>query len=192
MAHNPYEQMMSMAFDDMLTEEEHQELTQHIETCEACANLWGHMSLIDTLFVRPTEMTPAIDFKANVMNRIESYETGRRWYPFMIGLLVVVSIMAALWVAFPILLLSFGTERIVSAWPAVGSAITFAMQSFTAVSQWAVYGITEFSQWFAHLSSDPTTLAVVLSALVLASTWIGILEGVKVTRSAMVSSGQNA
>ena len=192
MAHNPYEQMMSMAFDDMLTEEEHAELTQHLEVCESCANLWEHMSLIDTLFIRPVEMTPSIDFKANVMNRIESYETGRRWYPFMVSLLVIVSIMAALWVAFPILLLSFGAERIVSAWPAVGSAIAFAMQSFTAASQWAVYGITEFSEWFTHLSSDPTTLAVVLSALVLASIWIGILEGVKATRSAMVSSGQNA
>jgi predicted anti-sigma-YlaC factor YlaD len=190
MAHNPYELMISLSLDGMLNDEEEFELQSHLADCETCADTFERMALVDTVLVHAGEVAPPVNFAASVMLRIEAEETGKRWYPWLIGTLVVASVLAAISIAAPILFLSIGVERIINWWPALASLVEGSLSLFEVLLTRLWFISSAVTDWYTYLLSDPAALAVVVTALVCASIWIGFLEVSKVNRSVM--AGQAA
>nr|MBN1228751.1 hypothetical protein [Anaerolineae bacterium] len=188
MAHNSYEVMMSLALDALLTQEEEKELNQHLQSCSTCAQLWDDMTIINTMFTASAEVAPPANFSANVLARVESYESGRRWYPWIVGVLVAASVIAASLWALPALFLSLGLPDLLAEWPVIGEIIDAATRGYIAIQIGVSWVVELANTWFSYLLNEPASLAVILTALVLASTWIGLLEGIKATRNAAVSS----
>jgi anti-sigma factor RsiW len=190
MAHNPYELMISLSLDGMLDDEEEFELQTHLADCETCADIFDRMALVDVALANAGEVAPPVNFAASVMLRIKAEETGRRWYPWLIGTLVVASILAAVSIAAPILFLSIGVERIIAQWPALATLVDNSLHLFEVLLMRAWFITNAVSDWYSYLLSDPAALAVVVTALVFASIWIGFLEVSKANRLAI--SGQAA
>lgn len=188
MAHNPYEMMISLAVDGLLDDAEQQELQAHLQNCPTCVDLQERMQLVDSMFKQPVMVVPPIDFTASVMARIDTYEASRRWTPWLIGVLVVVSVIAALSIATPILLLTQGWWQSLLTLPVVGTALTAALAVYGFLQSTASLALEAAGDWLVYLTSDPVTLGVVLTALVVASISIGLLEGSKAMRAASVAS----
>jgi anti-sigma factor RsiW len=182
--------MISLSLDGLLDEEEERELQTHLVDCETCADVFDRMVLVDTALANAPEAAPPVNFAASVMLRIEAEKAGQRWYPWLIGVLVFVSILAAFSVAAPILFLSVGVEWSIARWPALASLVGNSLHLFEGLLT-RIWFITDAAtDWYAYLLGDPAALAVVVCALVLASIWIGFLEVSKANRLAM--SGQTA
>ncbi|HOA22396.1 MAG TPA: zf-HC2 domain-containing protein [Aggregatilineales bacterium] len=180
MAHNPYEMMISLSLDGLLSQEEEAELEKHLQVCPDCLDLRDRMCLVDTLFSKPALVAPSINFTASVMQRVEAYETRRRWQPWIIGVLVVASLIAALNIAAPVIFFSLGLNEAVLEWPIVQRALVAFMDGFATVQTGAQIAY----EWLIFVVTEPTTLGVIVTALVLASTWIGMLEVSKAQRLA--------
>lgn len=180
MAHNPYEMMISLSMDGLLSQEEVDELEKHLQVCPDCVDLRDRMCMVDALFSKPAPVVPSIDFTASVMSRVEAYETRRRWQPWIIGVLVVASLIAALNIAAPVIFFSLGLNEAVLEWPIVQQALGAFMNGFATVQA----GAEVAYDWLIHVVTEPTTLGIVVTALVLASTWIGMLEVSKAQRLA--------
>jgi predicted anti-sigma-YlaC factor YlaD len=184
MAHDSYHFMMSLALDGELSGEEQKRLDEHLHTCTVCADLWGRMHLLGTMFESADEAVPSPDFTAMVMTRVDLHESRRRWYPLLIALLTGSSLAAAVSVAVPVMLLTLGVDGILARWPFVGRALSYAVQALAFVLDGTTFLATALADWLRFLLAEPAALAVVLAALTLASTWIGILESFKVTAPA--------
>lgn len=187
MAHNPYEMMISLSLDGLLDEAEQQELDLHLASCPACTDLQTRMSQIDGMFRQPVMVAPPIDFTAGVMARIDSYETSRRWTPWLIGVLAVVSVVAALSVATPVLVLTLGLWRALLPLPVVGTVLSAGLEAFAFLQSTVSLGLDMVGDWLVFLTNNPVALGVVLTALIIASTSIGLLEGSKAMRTASVT-----
>ncbi|HLV45062.1 MAG TPA: anti-sigma factor [Aggregatilineales bacterium] len=172
MAHNPFEMMISLSLDGMLSEEETRELEQHLAECPDCKDLKERMCRVDMLFCSPVELAPPVALTAQVMGRIETYETRRRWQPWIIGVLVVASLIAALNIAAPLLFFALGLNETIVEWPVViqltewFADVSGAVQAASA----AIY------DWLLFAVSQPPLLAGMLTALVLVSIYIGMRE----------------
>jgi len=187
MAHNPYEMMISLSLDGLLDEAEQQELDLHLACCPACTDLQAGMKRIDVMFRQPATMAPPVDFTAGVMARIDSYETSRRWTPWLIGVLAMVSVIAALSVATPILVVTLGLWRALLALPVIGMVLTAGLQTWAFLQSTATLALDMVGDWLVFLTNDPVALGVVLMALIIASTSIGLLEGSKAMRGAQAA-----
>jgi anti-sigma factor RsiW len=184
MAHNPYEMMISLSLDGLLDEAEQQELNLHLTSCPACTDLQTRMNHIDVMFKQPAMVTPPVNFSAGVMARIDTYETSRRWTPWLIGVLAVVSVIAALSVATPILVVTLGLWRALLALPVVGTVLAAGLEAWAFLQSSASLVLEMIGDWLVFMTNDPVALGVVLSALIVASTSIGLLEGSKAMRAA--------
>ena len=188
MAHNPYEVMISLSLDGLLDEAEQQELDLHLANCPTCTDLQTRMGQIDVMFKQPVMVAPPVDFTAGVMARIDSYETSRRWTPWLIGVLAVVSVIAALSVATPILVLTLGLWRALLTLPVVGAVLSAGLEAYVFLQSTASLLLEMVGDWLVFLTNDPVALGVVLMALIVASTSIGLLEGSKAMRAASATS----
>lgn len=187
MGHNSYEMMMSLELDGELSREEQRELRAHLASCSACADTWDRMCQLDLMFLHPAEMSPPANLSTQVMARVGAYEAKRRGQPWVVSVLVISSILAALSVAAPVAFFSLGLQHVASGWPVVGVVIRAVVQTYGFVLSGATLAADALVSWLAFLSEEPAALAVVLSALALASIWIGILEGLKAARAAGAS-----
>jgi hypothetical protein len=188
MAHDPYTIMISLSLDGMLNAEEEQDLQQHMRTCDACAQAWRDMSLIETMFKAQPMAAPGPDFAAGVMTRVETYESQRRWYPWfalLVGVLVVAAIAS---IAGPILFFSYGLHHVLLELPIIATVAGAAFQAYGAVLYGVQFAVALLTDWLNLLTTDPIALAVVVAALALASTWIGLLEGMKLSSAALETS----
>jgi anti-sigma factor RsiW len=188
MAHNPYEMMISLDVDGLLDEVEEQELQAHLQDCPTCVDLQERMQLVDSMFKQPIMVAPPVDFTASVMARIDTYETSRRWTPWLIGVLVVVSIVAALSIATPILVLTLGWWQSLLALPVVGTVLGAVLEAYAFLQSTASLALEAVGDWLVYLTSDPVALGVVLTALVVASISIGLMEVNKAMRTASSAS----
>jgi anti-sigma factor RsiW len=189
MAHDPYTIMISLSLDGLLNEEEEQDLQRHMRTCDACAQAWRDVNLVDTMFKAQPMAAPGPDFAASVMTRVETYESQRRWYPWfamLVGVLVVAAIASIIG---PILFFSYGLHHVLLDVPQIAVAVGYAFQVAGAVLYGVQFAIALLVNWFNMLTTDPIALAVVVAALALASTWIGLLEGMKLSSAAMETTG---
>jgi anti-sigma factor RsiW len=188
MAHNPYELLISLSLDGLLDPDEAEDLEQHLQACETCADLQERMARVDVLFAAPPEVEPPRDFTAGVMARVQAYQARRRWTPWLIAVLVVASLLGALSVAGPVAFFSLGLHEVVAAIPGIGRTLGWLLNAYGDVLAGANFIVDSMYGWLAFLIEDPAALAVVLAALVFASTWIGLLEGTKATRRAQAGA----
>ncbi len=188
MAHDPYDISMSLLLDDLLGDEEKQQVLQQIRSAPDKAEAWERMGMVDAMLRSAPMAMPAPDFAARVMARVEAIETRRRWSPWLVALLVFLSIGAALTVAIPVLIIKLDLYQYLLALPVVKATITSGAQVI-AVLAWAIRAVSSaIGGWFALLGQEPLALAMVIGALALASTWIGLRE----VQKAMVMAGASS
>jgi anti-sigma factor RsiW len=188
MAHDPYTIMISLSLDGLLNADEERELQQHMRTCDGCAQAWRDMSLVETMFKAQPMVAPGPDFTAGVMARVGAFDAQRRWDPWfalLVGVLVVAAIAS---IAGPILFFSFGLHRVLLEVPLIASVVGSAIQVAGAVLDGVQFAVALLVDWLNLLATDPIALAVVVAALALASTWIGLLEGMKLSSSAAMET----
>lgn len=181
MAHDTYNLMISLALDGQLAEEDEKELRQHIQGCGLCANTWDQMTMLDAMFNSQAEVNPPPDLLAGVMAYVEGYKMRRRWYPWLVASVSIISLLAALNIAAPLLVLSLGLYKPMLEWPTVSASLNAIAQAFYWLQAGADFSANTLRDWFVFLTTDPLMLASALSALVLASIWIGLREGFKST-----------
>ena len=150
------------------------------------------MARVDVLFAAPPEIDPPVNFTANVMARVQAYEARRRWTPWLIAVLAVTSVLAALSIAGPVAFFSMGLHEAVAALPVIGRVMVQLLSIYGDVLAGANFLVDSMYGWLAFLINDPAAMAVVLGALVFASTWIGLLEGMKATRRAQAGASAEA
>lgn len=187
MAHHSYETMINLALDGVLDHDEEQELHQHLLGCAACADVWRRMLLVDSMLVRPPQAAPPANFAAQVMARVEAYETRRRWQPWLIAVLVGASLIAALSVALPVTFFSLGLQHTLAEWPVIGTLLGHALGLYGLAVNAATLAVDTLIDWLSFVTTNPVALAVIVTALALASTWIGLLEGLKAMRTVSVT-----
>lgn len=178
--HDSYHLMISLALDGVLSDEEEQELTQHMRGCAACADMWTRMIAFDRLMHEQVEAFPPINFVANVMRRVETYEARRRLTPWMIAILATLSVLGGLWVAAPVLFFALGLDQRVAEWPVVAAALSFGVDAIAAITRVGTLALDVLLDWLFFVTGSPAALAVVVAALVLASTYIGLRESFRV------------
>lgn len=182
MAHNPYDLMMSLALDGELGEREQEELQLHLQVCAPCADAWQHMRWIDAMFTRPSYATPPVNLTAQVMARIEAYERSRRSQPWAIAAFTLITLAAAVSIAAPVLFFALGLHHNLLTLPLVGNILGFMLRVLATLQGSVELALNALRNWLAYLVDDPAVLAVVLAALVLASTSIGLLEWYKTVK----------
>lgn len=177
MAQERYQLLMNLALDGLITEEEERELDGYLMSSDSLTGEWDELNMVDALLKHhaKVEMPPPPDFTVGVMARVEAYEDQRRWTPWVIGLLAFISVLAALNIATPILFFSLELYKPLATLPAVGAVLTFGARALNAVG----LGLASLVEWMEYLLTDPVALGISLSALVLASTWIGLREGLR-------------
>jgi Co/Zn/Cd efflux system component len=177
MAQERYQQLMNLALDGLITEEEERELDGYLMSSDGLTGEWDELNMVDALLKHhaKVEMPPPPDFTMGVMARVEAYEAQRRWTPWMIGILAFISVLAALNIAMPILFFSLELYKPLAALPAFGAVLTAGAHALNAVG----LGLAALADWLEYLLTDPVALGISLSALVLASTWIGMREGLR-------------
>lgn len=188
MAHNPYEMLISLSLDGLLDPTEAAELEEHLQACEACADLQERMARVDMMFAAPPEIDAPPDFTAGVMARVQAYQTRRRWTPWLIAVLVVASLLGTLSVAGPVAFFSLGLSEVLAALPVVGRVMADLLAAYNVLLDGAYFLVDSLYDWLGLIVGNPVVLGVVLAALVFASTWIGLLEGTKTTRRAQASA----
>lgn len=182
MAHNPYDLMMSLALDGELNEREQEELHLHLQVCLPCADAWRRMKLVDAMFIHPPHVAPPMNLGVQVMARINAYEDSRRRHPWAVAAFVLITLAAAMSIAAPMLFFTLGLHRALLALPVVGAILNLALQALTTVQEGLLLALEALHDWLTYLVGDPVALAIVLMALVLASTFIGLLEWYKAVK----------
>jgi anti-sigma factor RsiW len=192
MAHDSYQLLISLSLDEQLSDEEQDALNQHMRTCALCTDIWVHMNSFDRLLSIQPQVPPTLDFTAKVMQRVQSYEARRRLRPWMLVVLTVLSLLSGISVAFPIALLVIGPQSIAARWPFFGTLLSALADGFNTVVAAATWSMNLLLDWFQFLITEPSALAVVITGLVLVSTYIGLRESLKSLRSSEVLDTQRA
>ena len=192
MAHDSYLLMISQSFDEALSEEDQTALFDHMRSCALCADTWTRMNALDRALTAQIHVMPPSDFVANVMMRVSTYQERRKWYPWMVATLIVLSLLAGISLLAPTLFFSLGLYRTAATWPAVGRAVAVVAVGFGELVRIASFLMDALLDWLSLLSHDPVTLGVVVAALVIVSTYIGLRETIKATRTNEGYSQQSA
>ncbi len=174
---DPFDLKMSLLLDDLLEDAEANELRAEIRKNPASENAFERMQVVDAMLRSAREAPAPVNFTAAVMDRIDAYETQRRWTPWLIAVLAVSSVLAAVSVLGPILFVGFGWYESLLALPAVAEMLAFVTGAIDAVSWALTWVVSRLINWIVVLPQDPASLAVVITALTVAATYIGVREG---------------
>jgi predicted anti-sigma-YlaC factor YlaD len=180
--HDSYQLLISLSLDEMLTSEEQNDLNEHLRDCALCAEMWSRMNTSHRFILMQPEIMPPMNFGANVMMRVEMLQMRRRWTPWMVVTLVIFSILASLSLAWPSLIFALGLDKRIAAWPITATLITAASDVLANATMIATLAVDALIMWVNFLASNPYALGVVIGALVLSSTYIGLREGMKAGR----------
>ncbi|MBN1310300.1 MAG: zf-HC2 domain-containing protein [Anaerolineae bacterium] len=188
MAHDNYLSLISLSLDNMLTEDEQFSLEKHLQSCAACMHAWEQMSLVDGMFKAPVEITPPPEFTSRVMARVSSYEKRRHLYPWMTLIMTTILLAAMMSIILPVLFVSLGLYRVLFDIPVLGDLLTrlieMRAQIVTLVGSFGASAI----RWMSIVTNDPMALAVIVTALVMISIWIGMREALKLQPAAELST----
>jgi anti-sigma factor RsiW len=184
--------MISLSLDGMLTGDEEEDLKQHLQECPECADLMARMQMVDVMFRRPAEAAPPANFALRVMERVEAYQTRQRWSPWLVAVLAIVSVLAALSVATPVVILTLGLEQTVAEWPLATQIVLALSHSWNVLTVGVTLVSNLLYDWLAYLFTNPVTMAIVIGGLMLASVSIGLREGITATRQALAAAQQQA
>jgi anti-sigma factor RsiW len=179
MAHDNYMMLISLDLDGMLSEREREDLRQHTQTCLACANAWERMRLTDAMLKVQPEVMPAIDFRSKVMGRVKTYDTQRKWRPWLITILSGLTVAMVFSTVLPFVVVAFELYKPLLTWPVIGSVLTWVARATTTVIALGGMALHDLLRWLTYVTTDPAALAIVVGGLVVAATWIGLLEVTK-------------
>lgn len=179
MAHDNYQSLISLSLDGLLTTDEQSALERHLRSCAACTTVWDHMKHVDQLFKVQPEVAPSFNFKAHVMARVSGYERRKHLYPWVTLALTAVLLIAILSILLPIMFFGLGLYRALFDVPILGTWLTQLVNLRAEVV--ALVGTTWASivHWFSLATTNPVTLAGMVTALVAISSWIGMREAMK-------------
>lgn len=179
MSHENYMMWMSLELDGELGEVHRAELRQHVRTCASCAVIWERMNLIDrTLAVQP-QVAPRINLTAGVMARVGAYESRRRWYPWFLVVLGGILTAAVVSVALPPAILLLGLYQPLLDLPVVSAIAGYASEGLAVLGVLGEIAARDAGRGLTYLTTDPFALGVVITALSVATTWIGMRETIK-------------
>ena len=98
------EELMSLALDDLLSEEEQRRLDLHLATCEPCAAVWGAMSEASAMMWASPVVAPPAGFTRSVMTELETRQQKERQrrqgiatIVSLLALLATVGLLASVW-----------------------------------------------------------------------------------------------
>lgn len=180
--HDSYQLLISLSLDEMLSPEEQEDLNKHLRECAFCAQTWANMNSFDRFLSVQPEIMPPLNFAANVMMRVEMMQMRKRWTPWMIATLVVFSILASLSLAWPSLIFVLGLDQRIAEWPITATLIATVGDVLGTAIMVATFAVDALIMWVNFLASNPYALGVVISALVVSSTYIGLREAMKAGR----------
>jgi predicted anti-sigma-YlaC factor YlaD len=174
MAHEDYHSMMSAMLDGEIAPGERADLLRHMETCAPCQTTWDRLAQLDGLFAHPEFVPPPPDFSVQVMARLEADKAAqRRWaLTVVLALLAVVAIMGLAPTLGGAVGLMVVLRRVVTDGGALGTLITLQDVGLATLTAFG-HGLRA---WLRLVASQPGVQAMAIAALVLASTWIGLLE----------------
>lgn len=181
MAHDNYVMLISLDLDGRLDEREQNDLRQHLRGCAHCARAWDRMHQMDAMFKVQPELAPRANFSVRVMAGVRRIETQRRWKPWIVTLLVGMALGVVTSVAVPILVVRLELYHPLLEIPLVAMIASWIGHGIAGALSWARLGLHDLLRWLAYLMTDPVALGVVISGLVIAGTWIGLLEVLKTT-----------
>lgn len=181
MAHDTYMLLMNLVLDRQATDREEADLRLHLRDCTACTMMYEDLQRMDALFKVQPEVRPSPNFTSSVMAKVVLYETGRRWYPWFVCLMLVIVAAALVSALLPFTIVWFGLYRPLFTVPVIGPALSLVGTTFTAIASVLSLLVGDLMRWLNYLLTQPAPLAVVVSALMLASIWIGMLEVSKST-----------
>ncbi len=180
MAHDNYHLMMSMALDGALSAQEDAQLREHLGMCPSCSGAWDRMCLADHLFSQPVNAAPPADFAARVMGRVAQYELERRESrPWRLALAIILGLFAAMAGIGLVGVTLLGNGDIAHGFAQAIMQVRSAIESLGLAVAVAQTLIGAVGSWLQYLISQPLTWVVAISALTLASIWIGLLEVLK-------------
>ncbi|NDJ34653.1 MAG: hypothetical protein GYB64_08280 [Chloroflexi bacterium] len=188
MAQDQFDLLMSLALDDQLDADEQALLRTQIAESAEFSRAWDRMQTIDGMLSNQREVAPAVDFTAQVMARIEAYEERLQWTPWLsalIGGTIVATLVSFLT---PWLLLTGLLQPVLARVPVLGVLLAQVMQIFDTATFLATLFVRVVTNWVTFIVTDPTALGVIVGALVVASTWIGLREAYKLTASLEAST----
>lgn len=165
---------MNQMLDGLLNEEEEQALKKDLLFSEQAGDMWQNMQIVDATFSNAKEFSPSLNFTDGVMSQVDRYERQQSWRPWIIVLLVMTSSISVMTVTAPLLFVAFGLHNYLMKLPIVGPMLRL-------VTQGAKFLIDSLLGWITFVTSDPFALAVVISALVVVSTYVGLREAQRVT-----------
>lgn len=172
MAHNNYQQMMSLSLDGLLPEPEEAVLLAHLDTCAACSATWDAMTGLDNLFKAVTMANPPRDFTAGVMARVEAHNVRRRWFETLVWLALAALAVSAV-VLDPLSAANLASlpEPLASALMPFAPMLE-ALRTFRAGLSVMAEGLR---LWLGFVASLPAAQIMGVVALVLMSTWLGLV-----------------
>jgi anti-sigma factor RsiW len=160
--------------DGLLDDQETQLLKQDLLDDPAQADNWDRLVAVDAMLKNAPMAPPPVDFTAMVMAKVDAYESRRRWTPWLVGTLAVLSIVAALSIALPVVFFTTGLYSVVLELIALNTTVMSALDAVVTAASWI---LMRAENWLTLLSQEPAALATVISALVMASIVIGLREG---------------
>jgi hypothetical protein len=90
------------------------------------------------------------------------------------------------------MLLLPGFAQAAAEWPVVGSVVVVVANGFGVLVAAATAISRVLLAWLTFVTTNPIALAVVIAALVIASTYIGLREAMKVVRQSEAYQQQSA
>jgi anti-sigma factor RsiW len=184
MLHESYLQLINLVIDGAASKQDELDLRAHLRTCSVCSHTYEDFQRIDALFKVQPEATPSRNFTAQVMAKVTRYNTGKRWYPWFVCIMLVIVVAALASTVFPFVVIWFGLYRPLLTLPVIGPLLSFVGTALTTIFSTGSLLVGEMARWLDYLLTQPAPLAVVISALMVASIWIGMLE---VSKSTLIS-----
>jgi predicted anti-sigma-YlaC factor YlaD len=178
MAHNNYQQMMSLALDGLLASADQADLDGHLDGCAACTAAWDAMSGLDSLFGRVAMVSPPIDFSARVMARVETRQVGRRRFEtiFWFALLALMGIvLISQWVPGLVPLAASAVPVLPGPVAALLEQAEPALERLDVLRTALVTLGEALTLWLTYIASLPATLAAGLATMALVATWVGLI-----------------
>jgi predicted anti-sigma-YlaC factor YlaD len=188
MAHESYLNLMNLSLEGLLNQKEDADLQHHLAGCSACAAMYSRLQILEDSFSAPLFAVPPVNFSAGVMARIARYETQRQARPWFQAFLIMVIVLSIIAVSLPIVGIALGLHQQMMALPAVSGFATEVSNTYTQFSEFVWQALAGVVFWLSYVLTDPLSLSVVITALVLASTYIGLREVMRTAPLAASSS----
>lgn len=166
--------LMNQMLDGLLSQEDEQAFKKELLFSEPASDRWQSMQFIDATLRQAPEFSPSLDFAENVMGQVDRYEQQQAWRPWILALLAFASSVSVLSITAPLLFFVFGLHSFLLKLPIIGSILLV----ITTIVQFLFEALLA---WITFVTTDPIALSVVIAALVVASTYVGLRESQRMT-----------